>query len=159
MTGLTCVDTAQLQVIAWGMQRALGAVAIGAHLHGSTGLQRRLPRSDLDVLVVTKSRLNAAQRAEVTTFLLDVSGQRARRGPAGRPVEVTIVAHTEVKPWRYPPRCELQYGEWLRDEITCGSRLDSFVSPDLAVVLTEVLACEVRLFGPATYSIRFLGTT
>src|SRR6266540_352922 len=38
-------------------------------------------------------------------------------GPA-RPVELTIVVQSEVRPRRYPPRRELWYGEWLCDHRT-----------------------------------------
>lgn len=34
-----------------------------------------------------------------------------------RPLEVTIVVRDEVVPWRYPPRRELQFGEWLRQDL------------------------------------------
>jgi hypothetical protein len=41
------------------------------------------------------------------------SASRSGAGPA-RSVELTIVVADEIRPWRYPPRCDLQYGEWLR---------------------------------------------
>ncbi len=33
-----------------------------------------------------------------------------------RSLEVTVVNRNNVVPWRYPPRYEFMYGEWLREE-------------------------------------------
>ncbi|HET8986497.1 MAG TPA: aminoglycoside adenylyltransferase domain-containing protein [Trueperaceae bacterium] len=99
-------------------------------------------------MVVSGAPLTPEQRDEVTSLLLDISGRRARRGPPARPVELTIVIQRELRPWRYPPKCELLYGEWLRDEIVDGTALEPFANPDLALVVTSVLACDVALFGP-----------
>ena len=36
-----------------------------------------------------------------------------------RAVEVTIVVHDDIIPWRYPAKRELQFGEWQRNDILC----------------------------------------
>jgi predicted nucleotidyltransferase len=148
MTSFTATDSALLQVIAGGIERALAATAIGAYLHGSTGLQQLRPGSDLDVMVVASAPLTPEQRVEVTDLMLDVSGRRARIGEPARPVELTVVTQEEVRPWQFPPRCDFQYGEWLRDEIVGGSGLQPFTNADLALLVTSVLACDMTLFGP-----------
>lgn len=127
--------------------------AIGAYLHGSAGLGRLRPQSDVDVLVVSRTPLADDQRTRLTDFALRTSGHypRAHQGP--RPIELTVVVRQDVDPWRYPPRCEYLYGEWLRAEIESGSIPDPFDCPDLAVVLSMVLECRAPLFGPEPSSL------
>lgn len=77
------------------------------------------PDSDPDVLVVSRRSLDQPERRALLDGLLDTSGQRARHGP-GRPVELTVLVHTDVNPWRFPPQVEFQYGQWLRTEYEQG---------------------------------------
>ncbi len=65
-----------------------------------------------------------------------------------RPVELTIVVQDAVRPWRYPPRCEFQYGEWLRTEYERGHTPEPGDSPDLAPLITMVLLGDAPLYGP-----------
>jgi streptomycin 3"-adenylyltransferase len=37
-----------------------------------------------------------------------------------RALEVTIVIYSQLVPWRFPPSREMQFGEWLRDDIRAG---------------------------------------
>ncbi|MGW1884826.1 aminoglycoside adenylyltransferase domain-containing protein [Streptomyces sp. NPDC001970] len=79
--------------------------------------------------------------------LLEISGSRARRG-SSRPVELTVVVQSDVRPWRYPPTCEFLYGEWLRDEYERGGTPSPAPCPDLAPLITMVLMGDTPLFGP-----------
>jgi hypothetical protein len=79
--------------------------------------------------------------------LLDVSGARGRRGRA-RPVELTVVAQSDVRPWRYPPSQEFVYGEWLRDTYELGGAPQPESAPDLAILITMVLEGNAVLVGP-----------
>jgi Domain of unknown function (DUF4111) len=63
-------------------------------------------------------------------------------------VELTVVVQSDVRPWRYPPRCEFQYGEWLRAEFERGVMPAPQPNPDLAPLLTMVLLGNTPLFGP-----------
>ena len=63
-------------------------------------------------------------------------------------MELTLVLQSEVKPWHYPPMSEMQYGEWLRDEYVNGLVPAPERSPDLAPLITMVLAGNHPLFGP-----------
>ncbi|MEU0934612.1 aminoglycoside adenylyltransferase family protein [Embleya sp. NPDC005971] len=126
----------------------LGAEQIvGAYLHGSAVLGGLRPRSDVDVLVVVRRATTAVRRRALVEGLLAISGERALGGPA-RPVELTVVVQSEVRPWRYPPRCEFQYGEWLRTEYERGTTPAPEPSPDLAPLLTMVLLGRAALVGP-----------
>jgi len=126
----------------------LGSDVIGAYLHGSAVLGTLRPRSDTDVLVVSRGRMTPGQRRALVDRLLAISGRRAYSGPA-RPVELTIVVQSDVRPWRYPPRSEFQYGDWMRDDFERGELPASTPeSPDLAPLLTMVLLGNRPLFGP-----------
>ena len=65
-----------------------------------------------------------------------------------RALEVTIVLLDEVVPWRYPARREMQFGEWLREDILAGIFEPALVDHDLAILITNALQVSVTLFGP-----------
>ena len=121
---------------------------IGAYPHGSAVLGVLRSRSDLDVLVLIDRPTTEAERRSITDGLLAISGRR-RRHPDDRPVELTIVVQSEVRPWRYPPRSDYQYGEWLRAEYAAGLTPGPVESPDIAPLLTMVLQGGQALFGPS----------
>jgi streptomycin 3"-adenylyltransferase len=125
----------------------LGKDVLGAYLHGSAVLGGLRPTSDCDVLVVVRRPTSAEERSAIVRGLFEISGERARRGPA-RPVELTVVVQSDVRPWRYPPRLDLQYGEWLRSEMEAGVIADPHPAPDLALLVTMVLAGGRALLGP-----------
>jgi predicted nucleotidyltransferase len=130
------------------LDRALPpGVLLGAYLYGSAIVGGLKPDSDLDVLAVVERRLADGERDAVLASLLPISGRQTR--PAGwRPVELTVVVAGEVRPWRYPPRMELQYGEWLRAEALAGRLVAPPSSPDVAILLTMVRAASRPLVGP-----------
>jgi streptomycin 3"-adenylyltransferase len=80
--------------------------------------------------------------------LLPISGRHAKSGPA-RSIELTVVVQSEIRPWRYPPSVDFQYGDWLRREFERGELPPwPTPSPDLAVQVTTVLRTSRPLFGP-----------
>jgi streptomycin 3"-adenylyltransferase len=117
----------------------LGEALVGAYLHGSAVLGGLRSTSDIDVLVVINRVTGLEERRAIVDRLLGISGRRAYRGP-GRPVELTIVVASEIRPWRYPPRAEFQYGEWLRDAYESGTTPEPGPSPDLAPLVAMMLA-------------------
>jgi streptomycin 3"-adenylyltransferase len=141
------VTVTQTERIVHLVRDVLGADLVGAYLHGSAVLGGLRPRSDADVLVVVRRRTTAEERRALVDGLLEVSGARARRGPA-RPVELTIVVRSDVRPWRYPPRCEFLYGDWLRDEFERGATPSPEPNPDLALLITMALHGNTPLLGP-----------
>ena len=122
---------------------------LAAYLYGSAVAGGLRPDSDLDILGVVDRRLTDAERRAVIDGLLPISGRHTRPA-AWRPVELTLVVGGEIRPWRYPPRFDLQYGEWLRAEFVAG-RLDTApaTNPDVAILLTMVRATGRPLIGPA----------
>ena len=136
-------DGAELQAVVRLAVDALGDEVLGAYAHGSTATGLLRQHSDLDVLVVVASPTTAAQRRAIAGGLLALSGA----GP--RPVELTIVVAGDVRPWRYPPRCDLLFGEWLRAGFEAGRIPDPAPSADLALVLEMTRRADRPLHGPA----------
>lgn len=117
---------------------------LGTYLHGSAVLGGLAPASDLDVLAVTRRSLDEPERQALLAGLLEISGLTATL----RPVELTVVVRSEVRPWRFPPTGDFLYGEWLRDTLRAAGPPRPGPMPDLALVLTMVLAGDHPLTGP-----------
>ena len=128
-------------------RRVLGEELVAAYVYGSAVAGGLRPNSDLDILVVASRPTRQRARRRLVADLMDLSGPEAKRGPA-RPLEVTVVVLGDVNPWRYPPRCDLQYGEWLRDECTSGEIPPPRHDPDLTVLLHSAMQRSVVLAGP-----------
>lgn len=137
----------QLDAIVRLVREVLGDDLLGAYLHGSAVLGQLRPRSDTDVLVVARRGLAPAERRALTDGIMAISGRRANAGPA-RPIELTVVVQSEVRPWRYPPRSEYLYGEWLRDGYERGEVPAAEENPDLAPLISMVLLGNRAVFGP-----------
>jgi predicted nucleotidyltransferase len=140
-------DAGQLQSIVQLVNSVFGSDVLGAYLHGSAVLGGLRPTSDVDVLVVLERPMTATQRRTLVEGLLDVSGARAHHGSA-RPVELSVVVESDVRPWRYPPRQEFLYGEWLRDTYELSGAPQPEPAPDLSILITMVLQGNAVLVGP-----------
>ena len=139
---------AQAEAVVAVLRSVLPADALVAVcLYGSAVAGGLRPDSDLDVLGVLSRPLSAAERRSIIQGLVPISWRRRRRVD-WRPVELTLVVHDEVRPWRYPPRRELQYGEWLREELVADGSASAALDPDLAVLLTMVRETGRPLLGP-----------
>jgi streptomycin 3"-adenylyltransferase len=100
---------AQLDRIVAGLRRTLGDRLVGVYLHGSLVLGCFNPaRSDVDLLTVTRDRLPADERAIVLDLLRNESGSYDRPGWP-RPLELSMLALDELRPWRYPTPYDLHY--------------------------------------------------
>lgn len=132
-----------VSVIGHHLQGRLVAIHLfGSALHG--GLK---PSSDIDLLVVVEEQLHDDIRDSLLTGLLAASAPPGA-DEAVRPLEVTIVARTSITPWRHPARRELQFGEWLREDIEAGRFEGSIADPDLTILLGKVLLHGISLVGP-----------
>lgn len=139
----------QLEAALAVVEEALGTAVVGVYLFGSAVAGGLRPDSDIDLLVVGSRSLHSEEKRRIVDRLLPISGHDTRP-PGWRALEVTVIAQPEVRPWRYPPRMELQYGEWLRQELLAGELQSSpETNPDLAVLVTMVRVSGVTLLGPA----------
>lgn len=117
------------------------SVSIGSAVAG--GLRRD---SDVDVLVVVTDPPTFEQRKALVAQLMRVSGAMGN-AQAARPLELTVITFSDVVPWRFPPRAEFVYGEWLREEFEAGSVPEPGRDPDLAIVLKKVIDSSWPLYG------------
>lgn len=132
----------QVQQVVEMVNNVLPEQVRGAYLFGSAVLGGLKPSSDLDIMVVSDRRTKMEERRRLIGHLLDLS-----RKP--RYLEVTIVVASEVKPWRYPPRMDLQYGDWWRDEFERGD-VEPWeeINPDLATLIHMVRTADTAIQGP-----------
>jgi predicted nucleotidyltransferase len=129
------------------LEAAAGGSLLGAYLYGSAVDGGLRPDSDLDLFGVVQRRLSADERRRIIDGLMPLSGRETRRA-SWRPIELTLVVQDEVRPWRYPPRFDLQYGEWLRPAFLAGGLHPwPAANPDLAVLITMVLGRSETLVG------------
>lgn len=129
---------------------ALGRDPLGLYLFGSATLGGLRPASDLDLLAVVGRPTTRAEKEELVRRLLAISARRAG-AERWRPVELTLVVGSDVRPWRYPPTMDFQYGDWLRSDFERdeGSVWQPSPNPDLAVLVTMALLSGRRVLGQA----------
>ena len=145
-------ERGQLDACVRLFREVLGDAALGAYLFGSAVTSGLRADSDLDILVVSDRRTTEVERRSLIEGCCRcrVAGDTTGR----RHLEVTVVAQADIRPWRYPPPMELQYGDWWRDEFESGDLAPwTSPNPDLAVLLTAARADGVTLFGPPIESL------
>ena len=143
------VAAAQTERVLRLVREVLGREVLGAYEHGSAVLGGVQPTSDIDILVITGRLATLAEKRQLVEGLMAISAPFPPPGPE-RCLEVTMVAQPQVRPWRYPPSLDLQYGEWLRKRFEHGDdeALQATINPDLTTLLTMVLLGDQPLFGP-----------
>ena len=130
------------------IERHLAATLDTIHLFGSAIDGGLKPDSDIDLLVTVSAAPNDSLRQALMLDLLKVSSPPGDGG-TWRPLELTVVARSEVVPWRYPARRELQFGEWLRHDILSGTFEPAVLDHDLAILLTKARQHSLALLGPS----------
>jgi streptomycin 3"-adenylyltransferase len=131
----------QLQDAVGFVQGVLGDELLGLCLYGSAVHGGLTPTSDLDLMAVVRRRTTELERRRLVEGLLE-------RDHMSRYLELTVVAQPDVRPWRYPPTMDLQYGAWLRPELERGEIPLPAPNPDLAALLTMTLEHGRPLVGP-----------
>lgn len=132
------------------VRTVLGENLVGIYLHGSLAMGSFNPEaSDIDLLVMMKRRLPPETKRLLSGLLLTQS-----RAP--RPLEVSFLVQTDLRPWRHPAPYDLHYSEYWRERFEANlSRLDWEVwgsaertDPDLAAHMTILRERGVVLYGP-----------
>jgi aminoglycoside 9-adenylyltransferase len=134
------------------VEELFGATLVGVYLFGSAVASGLRVDSDVDVLVVADQRLAEETRIDLAARLMEVSG-RVGNANSVRPLELTVLNRADVVPWRYPPRSEFTYGEWLREYYEDNRIPNPKIDPDLAIVLTKVRQSSIPMFGPSAHQI------
>lgn len=129
------------------IERHLATTLLAVHLYGSALDGGLKPCSDIDLLVTVAARPDQAVRKALLLAMLDISAPPGQ-SDVSRALEVTIVVRNEIVPWRYPARRELQFGEWLRNDMLAGIFEPAVIDADLAILLTKVRQHCVALIGP-----------
>lgn len=145
---------AQVDRFVRGVQGVLGADVTGIYLHGSLAMGCFNPdRSDIDLLVVTRTPMDARHKRDLATLALACSG-------APRPLEVSFLTEAGMRPWRHPAPFDLHYSESYREAFVAVLSGDGWVDwlmrdltdPDLAAHITVTLARGICLAGaPAAH--------
>jgi streptomycin 3"-adenylyltransferase len=136
------------------VRQVLDAGMVGAYLFGSAVQGGLRPESDLDIFVVCKRPTTLYEKERLVRGLMAISGKSTPEG-TWRRVEVTTVVQSDITPWRYPPSLDFQYGDWLRTEFEKGNFGPSPtpLRPDLALLITMVVAADTALVGPPPGSV------
>jgi streptomycin 3"-adenylyltransferase len=150
---LSDINVDQVARLTDEVHRVLGERVLGTFMHGSTGLGQLRPNSDLDLLVVTHEPLSDSQRQRLTAVLLSLSGSWGSRPPALRPVELTVAVQGDICPWRFPPRRDYLFGEWLRARCVAGLLPPPSMSADLTIALFSALACDAPVGGVGPHAL------
>lgn len=134
------------------LERHLAPALVAMHLFGSAvdgGLQ---PFSDIDLLVTVNQPPGATVRHALMRELLNVSAPPGA-SPSLRALEVTVVTLANIVPWRYPARREIQFGEWLREDIRAGVFEQPTTDHDLAILVAKARAHSTAVVGPSAQSL------
>lgn len=129
------------------IEQRLADNLLGIHLYGSALDGGLKPFSDIDLLVTVVERPDAATLRTLQRELLNISAPPGQH-PTLRALEVTVIARGDVVPWRHPARRELQFGEWLRQDVLDDVLEPPTTDPDLAILLTKARLHSVALIGP-----------
>jgi streptomycin 3"-adenylyltransferase len=132
------------------VRAALEPDLVGVYLHGSLAMGCFNPaRSDIDVLVVTRRGMTVDEKRRVAELLLTVSN-------ASRPIEISFLRETDLRPWRHPTPFDFHYGEEshrerLRAQLASGEwrrwNDETHYDADLAAHITVTRARGVCLLG------------
>ncbi len=143
---------AQVQALTDTLLATLGDALPGVYLYGSATAGGLRPQSDVDLFAISAQPMSMPQRSALSRRLAPLSARRLR--PADwRPAEVTVVASSDVRPWRDSPPMDFLMGEWMRADLDAGGLPPRVAAnPDLAVLISMVRDSGRVLHGapPAT---------
>jgi len=128
------------------LERNMAGTLQAIHVFGSAVEGGLKPHSDIDLLVTVGAPLIETARRSLMMDLRQISAWPGT-SDIYRALEVTVVVRDEVVPWRYPPMRELQFGEWLREELQAGNVRPATLDHDLAILLTMARKRSICLAG------------
>ena len=103
------------------------------------------PKSDLDLLVVTDSRLTDDDRSALATDIVGLFDER----PIVGGVELSVIRSEVAVAFQHPAPYEFHFGGEWADALRRGESGPRGTDPDLAAHCTVVRSCGLALSGPA----------
>jgi predicted nucleotidyltransferase len=97
--GLVGSDRDQIERVVEQLHDVLGADVLASYLFGSAVEGELRPRSDLDLLAISRVRATQRQKHRLVSRLLDISSPMTDRG-SPRAIDLTVVVASEIRPWR-----------------------------------------------------------
>jgi streptomycin 3"-adenylyltransferase len=98
----------QIDRLAVTLSSLLSEQLLGIYLHGSLAMGCFNPdHSDLDLLVISTHHLGLTTKRQIIESLLSCSRQP-------HPIEISFLARSQLRPWRYPTPFDLHYSEMWR---------------------------------------------
>jgi streptomycin 3"-adenylyltransferase len=140
--------TAQVSQVCSTIQGHLSSSLQAIHLFGSAVDSSLKPHSDIDLFVTTSGNLGESTRNELMLALLEHSAPPGSSASL-RALEVTVVRHSDIYPWKYPAYRQMQFGEWLREDIINGIIEPATVDIDLAILIRKVRQHSIPILGPS----------
>jgi hypothetical protein len=140
-----CNQIARVEV---ALDQALGEDLIALYLHGSAVHGGLGPRSDLDLLAVTRGRLTPDQRETLLESLLEISAPHPAPASGPRSIELFVFAKEDLTlaaPWH---AADFVYGEWLRSQLETRLRCNRTEDPEHAILLSMARRKALVLHGP-----------
>lgn len=136
----------QLESIKQFLQRTFQDKLYAIYLYGSYingGLKRK---SDLDILVIIERAITASERQQIAKVLLQISVPVGHA--SARALEITILNKETITTKKPPYSYQLQYGEWLRDDLLHGTLLTAQSDPDISILLRQAQLHHITILGP-----------
>jgi predicted nucleotidyltransferase len=108
----------QIQCILAEFPKQMGNNLLGIYLHGSLAMGCfNTTTSDIDLLVLTRQKIQLIKKKALVKFLLAISG-------APHPIEISFLRQEDMNPWQYPMTYDLHYSEaWRKrfgEDLTTG---------------------------------------
>ncbi len=115
---------------------------IGIYIHGSMCLGSFQPsHSDLDIIVITQTPLNADQRFNLMKGFLEL-----HKKPS--PIELSILCISGFNPWRHPTPYEFHFSEYWRSKFEVIAEENDLGYWNFKEVYTDGdIACHVTLIN------------
>ncbi|HCC0886776.1 TPA: DUF4111 domain-containing protein [Salmonella enterica] len=126
--------------------RVTGESLLAIHLYGSAMVGGLKPGSDIDLLATIRLALTETQRETLMQELLALSSPSGLSAEK-RALEVTFVCYSQLVPWCFPPSREMQFGEWLREDICRGVYEPAQPDWDIVLLITQILQASIPLRG------------
>ncbi len=97
------------------VKNILGKDLLGVYLYGSALMGGLYKFSDIDLFAISNRATTHQEKEQLEKALLKTSGVYAVSKDL-KPIELTIVVKSEINPWKYPPKFDFMYGDWMRKD-------------------------------------------